>query len=226
MIKRKYLFVIFLSLLSCTQKISNPYEKTVPLYLDIDIINPYFGEEPNRYIKDIYSGQLTLINNEKDTFNYDVINSSNLLEVPFGFFSGYIHDFPGFSMDSIEVVALGGYDTITLNARISHIPDYTAKIISDSVKYEHYLYLYIKVPFRNKVSRIEFWGSNDTLNSDIQFLFSRYIDIRNDSIGYFASADINSEKIFNYYNLAVVPYEGYVRTVQRSGWYQIKSSIQ
>jgi hypothetical protein len=226
MIKR-ILFLMFpLLLCGCTENTLTPYNKTVPVILEIFIYNPDYGNWTDRYIKEVYSGRITCVSYEHDTNYYMVTNTRNLLDIPFGFHNAYIHDFLGFSNDSLQVIALGGKDTLSLKATISQLPDYTVEIINDSIEYEENLILYIKAPFHTKTSRIEFYGSDDTMSTTIQFLESMYIEFYEDSIGRRTIADIYEDKIYKYYNVSAAPYEGYNPIPSLSKWYQIISIEQ
>lgn len=226
--KKQVLFFLFpLLLCGCTENIITPYDKTIPIILEIFIYNPDYENWYNRYIEEVYSGTITFVSYEHDIYNYEVNNNTrNLLEVPFGFHNAYIHDFYGFSNDSLQVEALGGNDTLSLKAYISQLPDYMVEIINDSIKYEEYLCLYLKAPFHTKTSRIEFYGSDDTSSTAMQFLESRYVEFYEDSIGSRLIADINEDKIYEYYNVAAAPYEGYDTITNLSKWYRITSIEQ
>jgi hypothetical protein len=226
MIKRIPFLMFPLLLCGCTENIITPYDKTVPVILEIFIYNPDYENWYNRYIEEVYSGRITFVSYKHDIYNYDVTNTRNLIEVPFGFHNAYIHDFSGFSNDSLQVIALGGYDTLNLKAYISQLPDYMVEIINDSIQYGEYLYLYLKAPFHTKTSRIEFYGSDDTLSTPVQFLESWYVDFYEDSIGSRIIADIYEDKIYKYYNVSAAPYAGYDTITSLSKWYRIKSVKQ
>lgn len=226
MIKR-ILFVLFpFFLCGCTEKTITPYDKTVPVILEIFIYKPDYENWADRFIEEVYSGRMTLVSYEHDTNYYMVTNSRNVLDIPFGFHNAYIHDFSGFSFDSLQVIALGGNDTVSLNAYISQLPDYMVEIINDSITYEEYLYLYIKAPFHSKNSRIEFYGSDDTLSTTMQFIEYWDIGFYEDSIGRRDIANIYEDKIYTYYSVSVAPDAGYDTITSLSRWYRIKSITQ
>lgn len=221
----KILAIICLLLfsISCTEKTIKPYDKTVPVELEINILKHHYFGLHDQYITDHYSGKLTLINYELDTTYYEVSNTLNSLYLPFGFYNAYISDFQGFSNDSLEVIALGGNEILRLISRISPLPDFSVEINSDSIANEHYLKLYLKAPFNNNQLRVEIYGSDDTLRSTMQFLDLYYIEFWEDSIGQRSIADINEEKTYKYYNVSVAPYTGYDTIIKLSKWYPIKS---
>ena len=225
--KKRILFLMFpLILCGCTENTITPYDKTVPVILEIFIHNPDYENWHNRYIEEAIEGKLTLVSYEHDTNYYTVTNNRNLLDIPFGFHNAYIHDFSGFSNDSLQMIALGGNDTLSLKAYISQLPDYTVEIINDSIKYEEYLCLYIKAPFHAKTSRIEFYGSDDALSTSMQYLESWYVDFYEDSVGSRFIADIYEDKLYRYYNVSAAPYAGYDTITSLSKWYRTKSIKQ
>lgn len=222
--KKRILLLMFpLLLFACTENTIAPYDKTVPVILEIFIYKPDYENWYNQYIEEVYSGKVTLISSEQEISHFEVTNTRNLIEVPFGFHVAYIHDFSGFSCDSLQVEALGGNDTLSLKAYLSQLPDYMVEIIRDSIEYEKNLCLYLKAPFHNKTSHIEFYGCDDTLSTTMQNLESRYIDFYEDSIGSWFIADIYEDKMYDFYNVSVAPSAGYDTITVLSKWYRIKS---
>lgn len=221
---KRILFLMFpLLLCGCTEKTLTPYDKTVPVILEIKILDPDDEDWTGPYIEEVHSGRLTLVSYEQDIYNFEVTNTKNFLEVPFGFHDAYIEDFNRFSNSAFQLKALGGNDTLSLRRTISQLPDFMVEIISDSIEYEYRLTLYLKAPFPSKRSRIEFYGSDDTLSTAMQLIETRLIDFRQDSIGSRGIADINEDKIYKYYNVSVAPYIGYDTITILSKWYRIKS---
>lgn len=226
MVKRILLLMFPLCFWGCTENIFTPYNKTVPVILEIFIYKPDYEHYADRFIEEVYSGKMTLVSYENDTNYYKVTNTMNLLDIPFGFHNAYIHDFSGFSFDSLQLIALGGNDTISLKAYISQLPDFKVEIINDSLTYDKYLNLLIKAPFHSENSRIEFYGCDDTLSTTMQYLDYWNIGFYEDSTGRQVIANIYEDKVYKYYNVSAAPEAGYDTITNLSKWYRIKSITQ
>ena len=164
-------------------------------------------------------GQLTLVDSLGETLSYIITSGDNTIEIPYGTYNGIVHNFNGFSNDSLMIHSPGN-DTVNKTA-IGSIPNFQYRIVNHDIE-NSWHYLKIKCDTNFGYYTFTVWGSNnDTINSsNFTKIASYHRSIKQDSTVQLLIADTNlNQPLYKYYNISLAPLYGYMVDTLFGSWY-------
>jgi len=218
---KRLIFVFLAIFFSCKEDTIEKYNITQSYNLSVSI---YSADGRSRIPEGEMSGKLELINSEAEVKIFDIVNGSNLLDIPFGFYKAYVKGFDNCSLTDFEIVATGGNKQVFKIVSISIIPVFNVQIVGHEIEDEKYIYLLVKANTSPGFQyRFYTWGTNNINDQDAN-IFAIQDNVRaipDDGIVKLWAGEIERYEIYKYYNVTVGADYGEMPEIKYNDWYEL-----